>query len=330
MGVATAGLFETHPMAVQTPTFPPVVLHIPVDFILSQLPHPDNQQVLASRQGSSRKEPIIQLGKIVEAMKPPHCFGVSVPSENGSHRSSPEVPPRPSLLPSEDVGLLRIVEQRAGSDTVPVLDNMIADFGRLKHLFACHESQVSLLFGSLSEFLVSIAQLREGKTKHKSTYVESWVLLKRQGEDTISSVLKYKHEPTVQEWRRFAERLFVYMTQTAPGFVFRNKLSLVLTDYHCNGHVTSTGCFERSVRLPAALRAAKLAGATTDSNGPIKLITEIPQKYAVMVEEKLLVKAHAAAYLKRIKGRCASLTNDSEVAKLTDDSSGEGGQDTCE
>jgi hypothetical protein len=107
-----------------------------------------------------------------------------------------------------------------------------------------------------------------------------------------------------------------------------NGVSLVITDLRCNGHRTAEGCFERSVRLPAALRAAKLAGGTVD--GRTKLVTSVPQKYMDMAEKNVLIKAHSAAYLKRMKGRCASTKDEDEVIKLTDDSDGDGGEDTSE
>ena len=329
MGMATAGLFETHPMAVQAPVFPPVVLHLPFEFILSQLPHPDNHQALASRHGDDRKEPVLQLGQIIDNMKPPHCWGLNSPTNQGSNPPSPELSRLQTNASSPGIGLLHQGEQSGGNLEATELDRMITDFSLLKKLFASSASQVSVLLKSMSQFVSSISQLKGGEVSSSVSYVESWVLLKRLGEDTIYAVLKDRQYSTMKEWRHCSEGLYGYMTSSIPSPVFQNGHSVILTDYQCNGHLTSSGCFERSVRIPAALKAVRLAGGTTDSNSPIQLITEIPQKYVNIAEKQILVKAHGYAYLKRIKSRCASLTNDADVAKLTDDSSGEGGHDTC-
>ena len=67
------------------------------------------------------------------------------------------------------------------------------------------------------------------------------------------------------DWRVATERIFRYILipcscpESSTG---GNGVSVVLSDYQCNAHLTSGGCFERSVRLPAAIKGAKLAGAS--------------------------------------------------------------------
>jgi len=339
---ATAGLFETHPMAVQAPTFPPVVLHLPLEYILSQLPHPDNQQLLAFSNSKERKEPVLQLGRIIDSMQPPQCWGI-----NGTVSPNLLSPNLKTIPAQENAPVANVLFRPEGEQDFLRLEDtgcekVLHDFEYLKKLFgsSAASSPVADLLKSLIRFLSSITRsknedelsqpdhtLEQRKRCKASAIVESWVHLKRLGEDTIYSFLAGQHKPSLAEWQRCSEQLYKYMTSKLPDLMFHDGMSIVLTDSQCNGHLTSNACFERSVRLPAAIKGAKLAGAR--AGGPVKLVTEVHQKYINYVEEKLLIKAHGVAYLKRIKSRCALTTSDSEVIKLTDDSSGEGGEDTC-
>lgn len=96
----------------------------------------------------------------------------------------------------------------------------------------------------------------------------------------------------------------------------------------CNEHLTASGSFERAVRLPAAIRGAKMAGAGKDPN--IVLAAQVKDKYLNLAENVVLSKAHKLSYLKRIKSKVAALPIDARGAPLTDDSDGEGGEDTSE
>lgn len=66
----TANLFEAHALAGQTADFPPEVLHLPFAYILSQLPIVEYD----GNDGNS-VEPVLQLGVILESMKPPTSWG---------------------------------------------------------------------------------------------------------------------------------------------------------------------------------------------------------------------------------------------------------------
>lgn len=146
-----------------------------------------------------------------------------------------------------------------------------------------------------------------------------------QGEDAIGIAFDTKNAVLLAEWRKACERIYKYITHatTAPGF--GNGVSVVLTDYKCNQHITSCGCFERPVRIPAALRALRDIGAGSKDNFP--LVTTIDQAYISKVEDKILMKAHSASYLRRMKTRCSQI-QENEVVYLTEDSDGGGGEDT--
>lgn len=105
-----------------------------------------------------------------------------------------------------------------------------------------------------------------------------------------------------------------------------NGVTTVITDSRCNQHITASGSFERAVRLPAAIKGAKNAGAGSKTGIP--LVTKIEDKFMDLAEEKIMPKAHKASYLKRIKDKIAALPQDARGLPLTDDSDGEGGEDT--
>jgi hypothetical protein len=107
-----------------------------------------------------------------------------------------------------------------------------------------------------------------------------------------------------------------------------NGVTAVLTDSRCNQHITAKGSFERAVRLPAAIRGAKNAGAGAKQSMP--LVTKIEESYMELAEEKIIPMAHKASYLRRLKTKIAALPQDVKGAPLTDDSDGEGGEDTSE
>ena len=103
-------------------------------------------------------------------------------------------------------------------------------------------------------------------------------------------------------------------------------MTSIITDSRCNGHITQGGSFERPVRLPAAIKGAKSAGAGSDPN--VLLITQIEDKYLSMAENDIITKAHTNTYIKRLKARVASIPLDETGVPLTEDSEGEGGEDT--
>ncbi len=130
----------------------------------------------------------------------------------------------------------------------------------------------------------------------------------------------------LNEWRRCCERIFrralIRMGHISTG----NGVTAVLTDSRCNQHVTAKGTFERSVRLPAAIWAVKNAGAGNKKTMP--LITEIGEAYMKLAEQTVIPMAHKSSYLRRLKKRIASLPQDARGEPLSEDSDGEGGEDT--
>ena len=130
----------------------------------------------------------------------------------------------------------------------------------------------------------------------------------------------------LNDWRRACERIYKYITIASSSNGVGNGVSHVLTDSCCNLHTTSNECFERAVRLPAALKAAKEAGAGKSDR--LKLSLTVNEKYLELAEKKVIRMAHSKTYLRRIKKRCLAVPSTTEVVPLTEDSEGNGGEDT--
>jgi len=106
---------------------------------------------------------------------------------------------------------------------------------------------------------------------------------------------------------------------------FGNGISWILSDSLCNLHLTSTECFERAVRLPAAMRAAKEVAST---NSRLRIMNSVRDKYLEMAEKEVIRRAHTKVYLKRMKKKCQSVATEGEIVALTADSDNHGGEDT--
>jgi hypothetical protein len=147
----TANLFEAHALAGQTANFPPEVLHLPFAYILSQLP-------LVEYDGSnaSSEEPALQLGVILESMKPPASWGqghtmtlnVQMPT------SEPGAPAKPCSSPSS-FGMTT----DSGSMSGPVsFDQFLGGLKSLSHVLSNESEPMStLLTENLRTLLSKVA-----------------------------------------------------------------------------------------------------------------------------------------------------------------------------
>jgi galactokinase len=126
----------------------------------------------------------------------------------------------------------------------------------------------------------------------------------------------------LNEWRWFCERLYKHVTswKSADGHSDRG-VSRVITDSRCNLHITSSECYERPVRLPAALKAVRQV------SGNIQIIESVDDKYLELAENDIVLRAHKKSYVRRFKTRCLAANQDA-IVSLTEDSDGKGGEDT--
>ena len=333
--LASAGLFDTHVMSVRAPHFPRVILELPFVYILDQL----NSANDGKRLLSDEEQPI-QLHNIVKAMEPPRCWGVH-DTEEAIKPVSSGLPPAWSPLPSHEStndtcrlppGTL-FDEGDSSCDPTSDLFQTIADgLLLLKSIFNDGQAAppVALLQTSISGLFVLLNEMDGCKSpadtqqKRKST-IKYWLAVKRIGIEILSRYGEKRNEVLV-EWNIFIERVYKKIVLAVSGESDTKRVSLVLSDYRCNGHRTSDGCFERAVRLPAALKGARLAGAGT--NPYHCLVPEVDGGYIDFVLKNVLPMAHTKTYLDRMKNRCALAKDGESGLVLTDDSSGFGGTDT--
>jgi len=74
---ATTSLTDCHPMSIRAPDFPSVVLNLPYNYILSQLPHPsDMASRLPNEDEHESTEHILNIKLILESMCPPLCWNI--------------------------------------------------------------------------------------------------------------------------------------------------------------------------------------------------------------------------------------------------------------
>lgn len=329
--MASAGLFGSHSLSVQTPIYPPEILRIQFYYILSQLP-PLAKYNLAVNNGDDEKrntEPIIQLREIVNSMKPPHCWGL----KNLATETMVNTPikPLPRVVESPAFRIGNEVRQGGQSFAPLEIDHFISDLKELREIVLnSHRSKsIEILIESLKHLLTSLScevGVNGKKSKEKAKMlINTWAITKGLGDEVICAAFA-GNRLVVVEWRRACERIYKYITQVFSSPGYGNGVSTVLTDSRCNRHITSNGCFERQVRLPAAVKAAKKAGAGTKEN--IKLITTIEDYYINVAENDVILKAHNASYLKKMKEKCSAIPNDTDVVPLTGDSDGQGGEDT--
>lgn len=80
---AITSLTDLHPLSIRAPEFPSVVLNLPYDYILSQLPHPSD---LAFRPPNEDEheltENVLNIKFILESMSPPLCWNPEEKSTN--------------------------------------------------------------------------------------------------------------------------------------------------------------------------------------------------------------------------------------------------------
>lgn len=304
---ATSRLLETHIMSIQSPVFPPVILNLPFEHILNEMEKANSK----SSSKSNQREAVLMLSTIIEAMKPPNCFGLKEKSKYAKKTSKPQLE------------IERYSESSMNGDGVKC---------KTEALFASlleGLEELTVAFESASQSPVSVRSLRQSLESLLSTmimeklesyeemkcFVNFWLCIKATG-----ATLFTKGDLRV-DWMSFTEAIYRRIRLKYST----DDHTLVLTDHRCNGHRTGDGCFERAVRLPAALKGCNKAMEGQDN---VILLRELDKEWIQFSEEQVLNKIHSKAYLDRIKKRCMKATSDTETIALTDDSDGNGGHDT--
>lgn len=359
---ATAALFDKHPLSMQAPLFPSAVLHLPFSYMLRQLPerarNPSNGVEEESR------EPIISLSSVIQSMRPPHVFGNisgnsprATATVNGEGIKGCEVNRSPKqsveevLVPSSTPGVKELLGTKMNRPPEQNMELPGTDFDQfvasqyrrlvskvpsLNLWLSQHKSipavrslliQVPCLDEESQSLVPDISQdwPREDSEKYDSEKSRCWSRLNLQGNEIISSMCSPpEKEKVLEDWRRVMQHLFLF--SSIFGFRALDKTA-VLTDMRCNHHITSNGCFERTVRMAAALKAVKKVSQSGKLD-PTHVLSCEGGLYS-FVEKEILPRVHDSVYLRVMKDRCKSIKQ-GEVAALTEDSDGRGGHDTGE
>ena len=133
---AASGLFDSHPLGVQVPVFPSVILGLPFHFILKSMPIPSDTIMDVT-------EPILQLNTMVSVLKPPKCFGL----ETAGRESNPGTPTKAagslivghaSATPKRWLASFTDHRKQHGENDSPPLEleRFISDLEQLKTIFA--------------------------------------------------------------------------------------------------------------------------------------------------------------------------------------------------
>lgn len=332
--LASAALTDTHQLSVQAARFPPALLHIPFAYILSHLPSPTEEPSPASQQGGGSIEKTIHLASMLKAMEPPSCWG-----ERSEHAATP--PPR-----HRNVSVLSPVssprprpEMMGNSNFILRMEDVASDvlMVELNRYMNCAFpiAQLTTMLRGLVSRLGPEAQMAQTsntiqRSTKLSTYLRDCLVAKFHGEDLIWSEISLlpatDRRVFLEEWRKACERLYKHISLRLSWPGLGNGITCVITDSRCNEHITSNGCVERPVRLPAALRGVR--EAAKDISGTIRIMETVQAPYVELTEKKVLAKAHSASYVTRMKLKCSMLSPEATGAPLTDDSDGEGGEDT--
>ena len=345
--LASASLTESHILSVKAPIFPDVVLMLPFDYILSKLSHPSELAASSLGNDEDTQEPVIDIDAIVHSLSPPECFGKSSQESRRSSCLTPEAlpsSPEPNFTPAKSAKRalqLASEENNGDADAVWSINNFASDF--LVGLFQTEAAEDYSMggIGQLGTLITNlVAKLRQTCSAYPAYGMHRKVielkkmlcqclLIKGHGEDCIeySSIPQGVSKVTIiTEWRKACERVYKRAVSKLSFAGVGNGVTSVITDSRCNGHITQLGSFERPVRLPAAIKGAKRAGAGRDPN--VLLLTEVEDNYYNLAENVVIPKAHKKSYVKRLKTKIQSIPPDQKGVPLTDDSDGEGGDDT--
>jgi hypothetical protein len=337
---SAANLFGTHVLSTETAKFPNIVLELPYWHILSQLRRSFNRSSIGGLAKSSEPstEKIIQIGHIVAAMKP-NDRGASVPSSPpaANHQHGPtnadqrydwtqtascmnpamrEHSESVSYLLSGFMSTFPALNAALNQKITPSLNGMINGFTTILIELA-REDQIGPVQRRQRSAADQKARLNE--------LIRSWIAVKNVGEDCLA-MSRPTSDLAIAEWRKACRRMYNFMLDLLTNAEGGKGFSGIVTDWRCNGHMTADGCFERMVRLPAAMKGVRQA--ISGESKATHLVQEIEDEYLAFVEDELLPKTHDPTYLERMKARCATVNNDEEVIMLTEDSDQEGGEDT--
>ncbi len=175
----SAALLEGHPLAVQAPHFPLSVLQLPFVHILSQLPHHERQLPSQSYSDTAKAEPALRFDKILEAMKPPICWGL----EQSLSSKVKETPQFKSVIASP----ITFLDKSNGSKDDPYnTGRFLVGLLSLQSLLSENSPTSRMLKYSLNELVSTFAkntslldlQKSDSRKRHMKSLNKTWVVVK--------------------------------------------------------------------------------------------------------------------------------------------------------
>ena len=343
-----AALRDCHLLSLKTPCFSAGLLELPWSYILEKLNAPASSAIESAAKNTS-KEPVLDLQRLLNTLEAP-LLGSSASSDGAASMKSSVVnngtaspaatkqklaPPKHGTVKQGQRitfahmffsgKLLEVLENDSSSNlpediSINWLSNAVDEL-----LLLCG-NMIGKQYGKGVKTTVSEAM------DQMSRLLNSILLLKGRGEDFIKSSAELTSgdlESTIFDWRRGMEDLFGYVRRcySIPVVGIGIGATNVLTDSRCSAHLTSSGSMERSVRLPAALKGAKNAGAGTKST--FKILSAVEDAWVDLALQKILPMCHEKRYIQRLVQKIKDIGDGNERGvPLTDDSDGKGGEDT--
>mmetsp|Transcript_28716 Transcript_28716/g.65612 ORF Transcript_28716/g.65612 Transcript_28716/m.65612 type:complete len:981 (-) Transcript_28716:456-3398(-) len=335
---AVTAAVECHFLSKIVPAYPREVLNMSFFYILSSMPKFDGLVVAKAGREDETKEPCIDINGILESMAYPNCIIGGGCKKDGNGAFQKENGKGAVVATSEsnsDVTASSQPPAQNGTGTIrqtawKLKDFLPDDLARILILDPQNSNPlINSLNGMLKNLIRCVDEITSVGARDKIQEVLYQCLVcKSQGESILISALASSTESTIaaasRSWRGTAEKIFDRTVTRFSTDTFGRGITATLSDSNCNRHITASNSFERAVRLPAAIRAAKKAGA----GGPgMPLSMSAEQKYWALAE-KMLPECHSTSYIKRIRSKIVALPQDARGVALTDDSDGEGGEDT--
>jgi len=158
---ATAALTDTHALAIETAKFPIALLHLPFQYILSNLPHATEKDSLTMGRNEDNIEPTIQLRHIMKSMEPPSCWGQEIrsPANNNTPHNGLRITPALSAAltsPAKHQIGASGSDGTSNSMPVPKIDDVASEY--LIQALSSSASMASKLLEQLTYLLTRLKQ----------------------------------------------------------------------------------------------------------------------------------------------------------------------------
>lgn len=172
----SASLLEGHPLSVQTANFPHAVLNLPFEHILSRLPHPAQETWTKSfSEFAQNGEPALQLGRMLDSMKPPECWGLGTAISTPTKESLMGAVHRNSFT-SPQFSLEQF--SNCDDETSHDLTRWLSGFQSLQDIFSEDTALTRMLTNNLNETLQGIPSYLVARRGISKSLYKGWIVMK--------------------------------------------------------------------------------------------------------------------------------------------------------